>query len=194
MRLTRFLGILLLSLMFGLVGCNLDQEKAQDPKEEPNVSEENETDGKPDVTKEEPRVDEEETPPVNNSSTTPAINPDKPVSNPPGPSAEEKEKQYQNNAFMEVTINEGEAIVITGKARVFEGSFQYAVVSNGEVLKGGTYQTDGAPAWGPFEITVGKEYAKAGVVFELFVYSAKDGSKIDVLEIPLNKNERLTTK
>ena len=191
MRLTKFLGILLLALMFGLVGCSLDKEEAQEPTEKPSVSEENESDEKPDVSEEEPVIDEEEQPPVDNGSTPPNNNPDKPVSNPPTPSNEGKEQQYQNNAFMEVMIKEGEAIVITGKARVFEGSFQYAVVSNGEVLKGGTYQTDGAPAWGPFEITVGKEYAKAGVMFELFVYSAKDGSKIDLLEIRLNKNERV---
>jgi hypothetical protein len=191
MRLRKILGVMLLALMFGVVGCSLDKEKAQDPPEKPTVSEEKDTDGKADVKGEKPNVAEEEKPPVN---TPPSNNPDKPVSNPPLPTNEGKEPQFKNNSFMEVTIEEGDSLVITGKARVFEGTFQYAVVSNGEVLKGGTYQTDGAPAWGPFEITVGKEYAKTGTKFELFVYSAKDGSKIDVLEIPLSKNERIISK
>ena len=42
---------------------------------------------------------------------------------------------------------------VTGKARVFEGVFQYAVVSKDEILKEDHYQTAGAPAWGEFEFT-----------------------------------------
>ncbi|MDQ0999790.1 hypothetical protein QFZ28_000190 [Neobacillus niacini] len=100
---------------------------------------------------------------------------------------QENNKQYQNEVFKEVTVSKsnGEA-VIRGKARVFEGVFQYAVISGTEILQENHYQTDGAPAWGNFEITVEKELLTNGEVsIELFVYSAKDGSKTDILTIPL---------
>ena len=96
-------------------------------------------------------------------------------------------KQYQNEVFNEVTVSKsnGEATV-KGKARVFEGVFQYAVISGTEILLENHYQTDGAPAWGSFEITIEKELlTKEEVSIELFVYSAKDGSKTDVLTIPI---------
>jgi ABC-type oligopeptide transport system substrate-binding subunit len=96
-------------------------------------------------------------------------------------------KQYQNEVFKEVTVSksDGEALV-KGKARVFEGVFQYAVISGTEILQENHYQTDGAPSWGSFEITIEKELlTKEEVTIELFVYSAKDGSKTDVLTIPI---------
>jgi ABC-type oligopeptide transport system substrate-binding subunit len=96
-------------------------------------------------------------------------------------------KQYQNEVFKEVTVSKtnGEATV-KGKARVFEGVFQYAVISGTEILQENHYQTDGAPAWGSFEITIDKELlTKEEVTIELFVYSAKDGSKTDILTIPI---------
>jgi hypothetical protein len=66
--------------------------------------------------------------------------------------------------------------------------FQYAIYDGEKVLKENNYQTDGAPAWGEFEITFEKELvATTNTKFQLFVYSAKDGSKIDTLEIPLPK-------
>jgi hypothetical protein len=99
----------------------------------------------------------------------------------------EDNKQYENEVFKEVTVSKsnGKAIV-KGKARVFEGVFQYAVISGTEILLEDHYQTDGAPAWGDFEITIDSELmAKENVSIELFVYSAKDGSKTDSLTIPL---------
>jgi hypothetical protein len=99
----------------------------------------------------------------------------------------EDNKQYENEVFKEVTVSKsnGNAIV-KGKARVFEGVFQYAVISGTEILLEDHYQTDGAPAWGDFEITIDSELmTKENVSIELFVYSAKDGSKTDSLTIPL---------
>lgn len=100
---------------------------------------------------------------------------------------QEDDKQYQNEVFKEVTVLKSNGgAVISGKARVFEGVFQYAVISGKEVLQENHYQTDGAPAWGSFEITIEKELlTKEEVSIELFVYSAKDGSKTDILTIPL---------
>lgn len=99
----------------------------------------------------------------------------------------EDNKQYQNDVFKEVTVSKSNGgATISGKARVFEGVFQYAVISGTDVLLEDHYQIDGAPAWGSFEITIEKELlTKKGVSIELFVYSAKDGSKTDILTIPL---------
>ncbi len=56
-------------------------------------------------------------------------------------------KKYENNAFKEVTVSKStESIKVKGKARVFEGVFQYAVVAGTEILLENHYQTDGAPA------------------------------------------------
>jgi Immunoglobulin-like domain of bacterial spore germination len=100
---------------------------------------------------------------------------------------EEDNKQYENEVFKEVVVSKSNGdITVKGKARVFEGVFQYAVISGSEILLENHYQTDGAPAWGSFEITIDKEFtAKEEVSFELFVYSAKDGSKTDTLKIPI---------
>jgi hypothetical protein len=100
---------------------------------------------------------------------------------------EEDKKQYENNAFKEVTVSKSNGnLMVKGKARVFEGVFQYAVISGTEILLENHYQTEGAPAWGSFEITIDKELlTKEKVSIELFVYSAKDGSKTDILTIPI---------
>ncbi|WHY00975.1 Gmad2 immunoglobulin-like domain-containing protein [Neobacillus sp. DY30] len=96
-------------------------------------------------------------------------------------------KQYENNAFKEVTVSKPNGkIIVKGKARVFEGVFQYAVISGKEILLENHYQTEGAPAWGNFEISIDEELMNKGAdSIELFVYSAKDGSKTDILTIPL---------
>ena len=99
----------------------------------------------------------------------------------------EDNKQYENEVFKEVTVSKSNGkATVKGKARVFEGVFQYAVISGTEILLEDHYQTDGAPAWGDFEITIDSELmAKENVSIDLFVYSAKDGSKTDSLTIPL---------
>jgi Immunoglobulin-like domain of bacterial spore germination len=109
----------------------------------------------------------------------------KPIVDPPN---KVEDKIYENKSFKEVMVKKVDgSVVVTGMARVFEGVFQFAVVSNGKVNLQDHYQTDGAPAWGEFEISFDQELAdKEGASLELFVYSAKDGSKIDILTIPLN--------
>lgn len=96
-------------------------------------------------------------------------------------------KVYQNEAFKDVvvTITEDQ-FVISGKAQVFEGVFEYKLYDGDNVLLEEHYQTDGAPAWGEFTIPIDKNLiTHDSTLFELFVYSAKDGSKINVLEIPI---------
>lgn len=109
-------------------------------------------------------------------------------SNPNGPVSEEPEIEvYHNEVFKDVVVTEKvDTIIVTGKAQVFEGVFQYALYDGEKVVKEGNYQTEGAPAWGEFEITFAKELVSTNnSKLELFVYSAKDGSKINTLEIPI---------
>ncbi len=64
---------------------------------------------------------------------------------------------YENNSFKDISLTENEnGVNVTGKARVFEGVFQYAVVLKDEILKEDHYQTAGAPAWGEFEFSIDK--------------------------------------
>jgi hypothetical protein len=98
-------------------------------------------------------------------------------------------KQYENEAFKEVVITEtDQGVDVTGKASVFEGVFQYAIVVGNKTVLQDKYQTAGAPAWGDFQFTIAKKFVKKGAMLELFVYSAKDGSKINILKMPINKN------
>jgi len=109
-------------------------------------------------------------------------------SNPSGPVSEEPEEEvYHNEVFKDVVVTKkADTIIVTGKAQVFEGVFQYALYDGEKVVKEGNYQTEGAPAWGEFEITFAKELVSTNTSkLELFVYSAKDGSKINTLEIPI---------
>lgn len=164
----------LLSIFIGfflvLAACSQEPNMTQGEKEPDVVNEENNQDKEPDVVEEEgnqdkePNVVEEEDNQVNNEN-----------------------KVYGNEAFAEVTVlKTGDQVVVKGKARVFEGVFQYAVIAGPEILLQNHYQTAGAPAWGDFEITIEKELlTKEDVSMELFVYSAKDGSKTDTLTIPL---------
>ncbi|MBO0962779.1 hypothetical protein J1P26_24100 [Neobacillus sp. MM2021_6] len=110
------------------------------------------------------------------------------TTSPDKPSVKEpKDTMYHNEVFKDVVATEsGEKIIVSGKAQVFEGVFQYALYNGEKVLIENNYQTDGAPAWGEFKITFNKELLSTNEIhFELFVYSAKDGSKVNTLDIPI---------
>ncbi len=102
-----------------------------------------------------------------------------------------EEKVYHNKIFKDVKVSETDnEIKITGKAQVFEGVFDYALYDGEEKLLEDHYQTVGAPSWGDFDIPIDKKVisqSKNEIRIELFVYSAKDGSKEDILNIPLSK-------
>lgn len=100
----------------------------------------------------------------------------------------QEQKKYENESFKDVEMKKSEnKLVVTGKARVFEGVFQYAIINGDDVLKQDKCQTEGAPAWGEFEISFDKEIVmNEGTKLELFFLSAKDGSKTNTLTIPLN--------
>ncbi|MCA1060240.1 Gmad2 immunoglobulin-like domain-containing protein [Rossellomorea aquimaris] len=99
---------------------------------------------------------------------------------------EENPVSYENDSFKEVVVTQSEdEIIVTGKAQVFEGVFQYALYNGEIVLAEDHYQTEGAPAWGEFTLTFKNDLVtKNEMKLELFFYSAKDGAKTNILEIP----------
>jgi hypothetical protein len=100
-----------------------------------------------------------------------------------------EKKVYHNQVFKDVVVAESEEnFIISGKAQVFEGVFHYTLFDGEKVLLENNYQTDGAPAWGVFEITFEKDMVTTNdTELELFVFSAKDGSKVNTLKIPIPK-------
>ncbi|WP_066073657.1 Gmad2 immunoglobulin-like domain-containing protein [Neobacillus soli] len=162
--------LLVLLAAVGLSACS-QQEQVKEPDTKKVVE-------KP--TKEEPAKEEPANPDVSGSD-------DQDKENNPG--SNDQEKTYQNEAFKDVmVVVSGDQVVVTGKAQVFEGVFQYGVYDGKTVLLEDRYQTAGAPAWGDFKITFGADLIRdGGVRLELFVYSAKDGAKVNVLKIPVRK-------
>jgi hypothetical protein len=163
------LMFLLIMALLGLAACNQDTNTPGN--KEPNSTDSSETDQgdkQPDV--------------IENDET------DSGGTNEEDKHDLDENKQYGNDVFNEVSVSplEDGSVVVKGKARVFEGVFQYAVISGTEILLENHYQTEGAPAWGSFEIAIDKEFlTKEKVSIELFVYSAKDGAKTDILTIPI---------
>ena len=176
--------LLTILLVLGVTACS-PKEETQDKNESTNVTE---NEGENPKEAENPNLFENESTTDNEDSTSTGNETEDNKSEAPAIESPEP-TTYENNSFKDVAFNEnGNGIIVTGKARVFEGVFQYAVVSGGEILKEDHYQTDGAPAWGAFEFTIEKDLlTKPGTSLELFVYSAKDGSKTDVLPIILVK-------
>ncbi len=81
-------------------------------------------------------------------------------------------------------------IIITGKARVFESQLNYRITDEkGNVLSKGdtTANSPDAGQFGPFTITVSSlgDFTSGKMTIEIFDYSAKDGSEIDKVTIPI---------
>lgn len=172
------LWISLLLILFGVTACNQNEDSQDITNETPSVTE-----------NEHEEIEDQE-----NVTNEPVKQPAKPEE-PDQSNAEDEvppvepsqEILYENVAFKVLEITEAEqSIIVTGKARVFEGVFQYALISGDNIILQNFYQTDGAPAWGNFTLSFKKELLTTKTSLELFVYSAKDGSITDVLTIPLN--------
>ena len=159
--------------LFVLAACN--QQKEEEGSEKSSVTESKENDQ---LNKESVASKNEQKPDDQNTTNQEGLK-----ENPPSDTV------YENEVFKDVVVSESEnELIITGKAQVFEGVFQYALYDGNKVLVEKNYQTDGAPAWGEFKITFKKELASTNKTkVELFVYSAKDGSKVNTLEIPISK-------
>lgn len=79
---------------------------------------------------------------------------------------------------------------VTGEARVFEATMNYAVGDGHRYLIEDFHTvSEGAPAWSKFELNLDIPAAQVpqngALVLELFEYSAKDGSRINNLDILL---------
>ena len=96
-----------------------------------------------------------------------------------------------NSAFCNVKVSgSGGHYTVTGEGRVFEAVMAYAVEDGHNYLLEELYTLDaGAPAWSPFELDIvippEKLPQNGTLILELFEHSAKDGSKINTLIIPL---------
>ncbi|MDY0087078.1 MAG: Gmad2 immunoglobulin-like domain-containing protein [Coriobacteriia bacterium] len=77
---------------------------------------------------------------------------------------------------------------VAGMSNTFEAAFSYEIVDQAGLIvaEGSGMATAGTGTWGTFDVTVPFEVTRKGagslVVFEL---SAKDGSRINLVEIPL---------
>lgn len=101
------------------------------------------------------------------------------------------EQTLCNVAFCNVKVSgSGGAYTVTGEARVFEAVMNYAVEDGHQYLLEDFHMLgEGAPSWSPFslelEIPSDQLPHNGTLMLELFEYSAKDGSKINVLSLPL---------
>ncbi|MBD3918357.1 hypothetical protein H8B09_06285 [Paenibacillus sp. PR3] len=98
---------------------------------------------------------------------------------------------HANNAFrhIQVTGSNGH-YTVTGEARVFEAVMNYVVSAQNNDLAESTYMlNEGAPTWSPFSLSIvipADQLPLSGTLkIELFEYSAKDGSRINVMPLVL---------
>ena len=124
-------------------------------------------------------------------------NPSAPMPEEPCPGAENVKKE-QNIVVDSPKADEtvGRHLIIKGSARVFENQFNWKVLdaNKGIELKSGTAYANVADAgfFGPFEIeTVLPEADAAKILLQVFDYSAKDGSIQNLVEVPVNFDNKL---
>ncbi|GAA0379866.1 hypothetical protein GCM10008968_39610 [Bacillus horti] len=99
---------------------------------------------------------------------------------------------YENDTFRNIEVSgENGVYTITGEARVFEANLNYSVTEGHFYYIEDAHETtsNGAPNWGTFTINIDiseEELPVNGTVtLELYETSAKDGSRMDELFIPL---------
>lgn len=101
------------------------------------------------------------------------------------------QEPQQNNAYRAIRVSGSDGnYVVKGEARVFEAVMSYAV-SDGHryLLEKNLQLSEGAPEWSAFtlEIRIPAEQLPVNgtLTLELFEYSAQDGSRINLLNVPL---------
>lgn len=103
------------------------------------------------------------------------------------------EAQEESNSFRNLKVSDPFVeYVIHGKAKVFEGNYHYRIKDGDQVLiDGSSTASQGAPEWGNFQNTIhlskSQSALKTDLTLELFEKSAKDGSEINKLILPLQK-------
>jgi uncharacterized protein YceK len=102
-------------------------------------------------------------------------------------------EDLENKAFRGLKV-EGEygEYTVTGEARVFEAVFGYSVSDGYQYyIEDFKQLNEGAPSWSPFtiEISISEEQLPVNgtVMLELYEESAKDGSKVNQLFVPLER-------
>jgi hypothetical protein len=101
------------------------------------------------------------------------------------------ENEFENKAFRQIkVVGENGNYVITGEARVFEAVFHYAVTEgHSYYIEEWMTVDEGGPSWSPFtiEISIAEDDLPVNgtITLELFEESAKDGSRINRLNVPL---------
>lgn len=99
----------------------------------------------------------------------------------------------QDHSFRQVVVSDPVVeYVVQGKARVFEGIYHYRVKDgNKTIIEGWGSADEGGPAWGSFKQVLHlpkSEFAqKTNLTLELFERSAKDGSEVHRLSLPLQE-------
>jgi germination protein M len=81
---------------------------------------------------------------------------------------------------------------LTGTSNTFEATFNYEIVDPAGIIvaEGFGTATAGTGTWGTFDVTVPYEIARPGVgAVIVFESSAKDGSRINLVEIPVDMVE-----
>ena len=105
------------------------------------------------------------------------------------------EEGPENTAFRQVKVSGSNgSYTVTGEARIFEANMSYALSDGHRYLLEAHHTLGaGAPAWSPFELKIELEPDQipqnGTITIELFEYSANDGSKINVLIVPLESFE-----
>ena len=77
---------------------------------------------------------------------------------------------------------------VTGMSNTFEAAFAYEVVDQAGLIvaEGSGMATAGTGTWGTFDVTIPFEITREGIgSLIVFEYSAKDGSRVNLVEIPL---------
>lgn len=100
----------------------------------------------------------------------------------------EHAKTFANDAFRNVKIKEvvPGKFELNGEARVFEGTFSWAIEDGMNELKDGYVTTSaGAPEWGKFNFTVEQKKNNDNSTMHIILYesSAKDGKRLHELPI-----------
>lgn len=119
----------------------------------------------------------------------------KPEENPPAPS--KPDIVAENGAFRifepapDTVV--GKTLVVRGEARVFEAVLSYSLEDGHRVLaEGHVMASQGAPEWGSFEIKINVDQVTSpSGVLTIYEASAKDGSPIHVLNIPVKFEEEI---
>jgi hypothetical protein len=98
----------------------------------------------------------------------------------------------------------GPSFVVSGMSRTFENSISYELLSSeGNVISQGHGMSNGSMGqFGPYHLNVNTQGYKGIATLEVFDLSPKDGSRIDVVLVPItivsdtigiSPNDRITT-